>query len=171
MKQRKSPRICQNCGKPITGKESASIFAVDKECGEFCSGECMTKKLKKNLREMQKGNNMACKCAVCGKHRASGRVIAPHEKLPEVKKEVFVCSQKCEDTFIRRIISGRKKAFRKQLEHKTEPATEEDYGRIWSTLTPKEQKYLAMIGFGYLRTLSDKTPAGFYKELHAMKNK
>lgn len=26
MRQRKSPRICQNCGKPITGKESASIF-------------------------------------------------------------------------------------------------------------------------------------------------
>lgn len=26
MKQTKSPRICQNCGKPITGKESASTF-------------------------------------------------------------------------------------------------------------------------------------------------
>lgn len=114
---------------------------------------------------------MARKCAVCGKRRASGRVIAPHEKLPEVKKEVFVCSQKCEDTFFRRIISGRKKTFREQLEHKVESATDEDYGKIWSTLTPKEQKHLAMIGFGYLRTLSDKTPAGFYKELRLSQNR
>jgi hypothetical protein len=114
---------------------------------------------------------MARKCAVCGKRRASGQVIVPHEKLPEVEKEVFVCSQKCEDTFFRRIISVREKALREQLEHKTEPATDEDYSRIWSTLTPKEQKHLAMIGFGYLRTLSDKTPAGFYKELRLSQNR
>ena len=123
------------------------------------------------VEELKKRESMARKCAVCGKRRASGRVIAPHEKLPEVKKEIFVCSQKCEDTFFRRIISGRKKTFREQLEHKVESATDEDYGRIWSTLTPKEQKHLAMIGFGYLRTLSDKTPAGFYKELRLSQNR
>lgn len=108
---------------------------------------------------------MARKCAVCGKHKASGCVIAPDDKLPEVKKEVFVCSQKCADTFFRRIKSSRKKALRKTLEQKNEKATGGDCMDMWVTLTPKEQKQLAMIGFGYLRTLSDKTPAGFYKEL------
>ena len=114
---------------------------------------------------------MARKCAVCGKRSASGRVIAPHEKLPEVKKEIFVCSQKCEDTFFRRIISVREKALREQLEHKTEPATDEDYSRIWRTLTLKEKKHLAMVGFGFLTAQSDRTPAGFYKELQRSQNR
>jgi len=114
---------------------------------------------------------MARKCAVCGKCKTSGCVIAPDEKLPEVKKEVFVCSQKCADTFFRQIKSSRKKALRKTLEQKTENATGGDYMDMWVTLTPKEQKHLAMIGFGYLRTLSDKTPAGFYKELRLSQNR
>lgn len=108
---------------------------------------------------------MARKCAVCGKRKDSGCVIAPDEKLPEVKKEVFVCSQKCADSFFRRIKSGRKKVLRKALEQKTEKATEDDYMNMWITLTPKEIKKLAMIGFGYVKTLTDNTLADFYKKL------
>ena len=105
------------------------------------------------------------KCVVCGKRKDSGRFIKPDERFPEIKKESFLCSQKCEDTFFRRIISARKKSLRKQLEHKTEKATDEDHSFIWNTLTPKEQKLLAMIGFGYIIAHSDYTPADFYKKL------
>lgn len=105
------------------------------------------------------------KCVVCGKRKDSGRFIKPDERFPEIKKESFLCSQKCEDTFCRRIISARKKSLRKQLEHKTEKATDEDHSFIWNTLTPKEQKLLAMIGFGHVIMHSDHSPADFYKKL------
>ena len=104
-------------------------------------------------------------CAESRKRKASGRFIKLDERFPEIEKESFLCSQKCEDTFFRRIISARKKNRRKQLEHKTEKATDEDHSFMWNTLTSKEQKLLAMIGFGHVIMHSDHTPADFYKKL------
>lgn len=71
MKQTTSLRRCQNCGKPITDKESASIFIAGEKCGEFCSGECISKKLKKNLRKMQRGKVWRgnVRCAVNAERR------------------------------------------------------------------------------------------------------
>jgi len=152
--------LCPYCGKQIK-EESATIYIGGETCAVFCSAECMSLSFRKNLRRL----TAMPKCVVCGKRKDSGRFIKPDERFPEIKKESFLCSQKCEDTFCRRIISARKKSLRKQLEHKTEKATDEDHSFIWNTLTPKEQKLLAMIGFGHVIAHSDHTPADFYKKL------
>ena len=152
--------LCPYCGKQIK-EESATVYIGGETCAVFCSAECMSLSFRKNLRKLYTMN----KCVVCGKRKASGRFIKPDERFPEIEKESFLCSKKCEDTFFRRIISARKKNRRKQLELKTEKATDDDHSFMWNTLTSKEQKLLAMIGFGYIIMHSDHTPADFYKKL------
>ena len=108
---------------------------------------------------------MSHKCSVCGKHTSNGFELEPDGKIPEVTKPMWICSTKCRNVFASKIKRIRIAELRKTLENKTEKASEDDYMNIWITLKPKEIKKLAMLGFGYLKTLSDKTPADFYKKL------
>lgn len=107
---------------------------------------------------------MGHKCKICGKITSAGYGITSR-LVPELKKEVWLCSEKCAHRFARDIKKERSKQQRKALESAGEKATEDDYINIWRTLTSKEMEKLAMVGFGILRSYSDKTPAGFYKEL------
>lgn len=98
-------KLCSYCGKQIK-EESATVSIGGETCAVFCSAECMSLSFRKNLRRLTALN----KCVVCGKRKASGRFISPDERFPEIEKESFLCSKKCEDTFFSRIISARKKA-------------------------------------------------------------
>ncbi len=155
---------CDYCQKLINDK-SAAVYIGGEKCAIYCSTECMNKMFKKGLRALRGGMKMTHKSSVCGKRTSNGFELEPDGKIPEVTKPMWICSTKCSNAFFSKIKRNRKAELRKTLKNKTENATGGDYMDMWVTLTPKEQKQLAMIGFGYLRTLTDKTPAGFYKEL------
>ena len=99
------------------------------------------------------------------KRTSNGFELEPDGKIPEVTKPMWICSTKGGNAFSSKIKRNRKAELRKTLKNRTEKASEDDYMNIWITLTPKDIKKLAMIGFGYLKTLSDNTPADFYKKL------
>ena len=164
MNKKNKEQKCDYCQKLINDK-SAAVYIGGEKCAVYCSTECMNKMLKKGLRALRGCMKMTHKCSVCGKHTSNGFELEPDGKIPEVTKQMWICSTKCSNVFFSKIKRIRIAELRKTLKNKTEKASEDDYINIWITLKPKEIKKLAMLGFGYLKTLSDKTPADFYKKL------
>lgn len=114
-------------------------------------------------------------CKVCGRTVGSaGFSIEPDEKIPEIKKTVHFCGERCMNAYLGRIKAKYKKqlkqSVRKALETTDRKPTSEDLVAIYQTLTEKEKQIMFLVGFNaaYFSSLTIKN---FYKNLNALSEK
>ena len=98
----------------------------------------------------------------------SGLKITPIEGVPEIKKTLWFCSERCLNTFVGNVKAQRKKSMKKNMRAAPENAdrepTEEDYYDIISTLSAAEKNLLAAIGMGVTFAIH-RTIKEFYENL------
>ena len=108
------------------------------------------------------------KCRTCGKTVSSGLKVTPTEGVPEIKKPLWFCSQRCFNSFVGRVKAQRKKSMKKDTRGALETAdrepTEEDYSDILAILTTAEKNLLTAIGMGIL-IASHRTIKEFFENL------
>ena len=109
------------------------------------------------------------KCEICKRAISSGFQLDPDEQIPEIKQTVYFCSRRCQNAFVGAIKRSRtkniKSEWRAELEQKDEELdSDEDFYRLFETLTTDERKILISLGIGDLMSQT-KTLKGFYKLL------
>ena len=108
------------------------------------------------------------KCKTCGRTMTSGLKVTPIEGVPEIKKTLWFCSERCLNAFVGNVKAQRKKSMKKDLRVALETAdrepTEEDYSGIFSTLSAAEKNLLAAIGMG-VTFATHRTIKEFYENL------
>lgn len=114
------------------------------------------------------------KCKICGKQCSSGVILEPDERIPEVKKTLFFCSERCLNVFVASIKRERRRSANKSIrssletaEH--EPSKDETF-QILMTLTAKEKSILSAIAVGTLLA-QYRTCKEFYEKLHEIMRK
>ena len=103
------------------------------------------------------------KCKTCGRTMTSGLKVTPIEGVPEIKKTLWFCGERCFKAFVGNIKAQRKKSMKKDmrgaLENADREPTDEDYSDILAILTTVEKNLLTAIGMGILfasrRTIED----------------
>ncbi|MCR4713117.1 MAG: hypothetical protein K5751_01895 [Treponemataceae bacterium] len=108
------------------------------------------------------------KCKTCGRTMTSGLKVTPTEGIPEIKKPLWFCSERCLNAFVGNVKAQRKKSMKKDmraaLENADREPTEEDYSDIISTLSAAEKNLLAAIGMG-VTFATHRTIKEFYENL------
>ena len=108
------------------------------------------------------------KCKICGKQCSSGVILEPDERIPEVKKTLFFCSDRCLNVFVASIKRERRKtankSIRSELKNAEHEPSEKELSLLLITLTPKEKDLLSAIGTGVMLS-PHKTLKEFYQEL------
>jgi len=98
----------------------------------------------------------------------SGLKITPIEGVPEIKKTLWFCSERCLNAFVGNVKAQRKKSMKKDIRVALETAdrepTEEDYSVIIGTLSAAEKNLLAAIGMG-VTFATHRTIKEFYENL------
>lgn len=114
-------------------------------------------------------------CKVCGRIVGSaGFSIEPNEKIPEIKKTVHFCGERCMNIFLGRIKSKytkqTKREVRKALEQADRKLDDKDLVAIYQTLTEKEKQIMFLVAFeaAYFSSLTIKK---FFKNLNALAEK
>ena len=114
-------------------------------------------------------------CEVCGKTIGSaGLRIEPCKEIPDIKRTVCFCSNRCANVFLGRIKAKYKKqrnnAVRKELELADRKPSNDDLVAIYQTLTAKEKMIMFLVAMeaAYFSNLKLKD---FYKNLNALEKK
>ena len=115
------------------------------------------------------------KCKTCWKTIGSTRLsIEPCKEIPDIKRTVYFCSNRCANVFLGSIKAKYKKqtknAVRKALEVADRKPTNEDLVAIYQTLTEKEKQIMFLVAMeaAYFSNLKLKD---FYKNLNALEKR
>lgn len=111
-------------------------------------------------------------CKICRKAIGpAGLRIVPCKEIPDIKRTVCFCSNRCANIFLGRIKAKYKKqrnnAVRKELELADRKPTDEDLLEIYQTLTRKERMAMFLVAME-AACFSSLKIKDFYKNLNAL---
>ena len=114
-------------------------------------------------------------CNVCGRILGTAGIrIEPNEKVPEIKKTMRFCSERCANVYLGRIKTKHKKqtkrSVRKVLEQTDREPDDEDLVAIYQSLSEKEKFIMFLVAFkaAYFSKLTIKK---FFRNLNALSDK